>query len=111
MIRRPPRSTLFPYTTLFRSHIACDVGFFLGSIFFCGRDGELVPIDSDNTLKLVEQCFGEESCTAVSIDKEILIRRNKIDNQIAQCSCNLIIGLRENTPARESAQEIGRAHV
>src|SRR3712207_8590282 len=28
MIRRPPRSTLFPYTTLFRSH---DVG---------GRDGD-----------------------------------------------------------------------
>src|SRR5690349_23139998 len=23
MIRRPPRSTLFPYTTLFRSRIAC----------------------------------------------------------------------------------------
>src|SRR2546425_9668380 len=26
MIRRPPRSTLFPYTTLFRSHVD-DVGF------------------------------------------------------------------------------------
>src|SRR3712207_8638872 len=25
MIRRPPRSTLFPYTTLFRSEIACLV--------------------------------------------------------------------------------------
>src|SRR3712207_7135499 len=25
MIRRPPRSTLFPYTTLFRSHLAQDV--------------------------------------------------------------------------------------
>src|SRR3989442_11720596 len=24
MIRRPPRSTLFPYTTLFRSHLAHD---------------------------------------------------------------------------------------
>src|SRR3712207_7758252 len=24
MIRRPPRSTLFPYTTLFRSHQAAD---------------------------------------------------------------------------------------
>src|SRR5256885_2742179 len=24
MIRRPPRSTLFPYTTLFRSHITPD---------------------------------------------------------------------------------------
>src|SRR2546427_7635925 len=26
MIRRPPRSTLFPYTTLFRSHQRLDVG-------------------------------------------------------------------------------------
>src|SRR3989442_3416085 len=25
MIRRPPRSTLFPYTTLFRSHLEPDV--------------------------------------------------------------------------------------
>src|SRR5690554_7662710 len=25
MIRRPPRSTLFPYTTLFRSHINHDI--------------------------------------------------------------------------------------
>src|SRR2546426_12176304 len=24
MIRRPPRSTLFPYTTLFRSHVLAD---------------------------------------------------------------------------------------
>src|SRR3712207_6974117 len=24
MIRRPPRSTLFPYTTLFRSHVKVD---------------------------------------------------------------------------------------
>src|SRR5258708_14918254 len=24
MIRRPPRSTLFPYTTLFRSYIGCE---------------------------------------------------------------------------------------
>src|SRR2546425_7780789 len=27
MIRRPPRSTLFPYTTLFRSRIMPDAGF------------------------------------------------------------------------------------
>src|SRR5688572_32535902 len=26
MIRRPPRSTLFPYTTLFRSHIGLRAG-------------------------------------------------------------------------------------
>src|SRR2546427_3460276 len=30
MIRRPPRSTLFPYTTLFRS--ACDPGHVVGEL-------------------------------------------------------------------------------
>src|SRR5258707_8638972 len=32
MIRRPPRSTLFPYTTLFRSVRALGVGIALGGI-------------------------------------------------------------------------------
>src|SRR2546430_3841306 len=36
MIRRPPRSTLFPYTTLFRS-LTASVG-----IAFCPRDAENV---------------------------------------------------------------------
>src|SRR5256885_7479212 len=31
MIRRPPRSTLFPYTTLFRSDIDADVPALLGA--------------------------------------------------------------------------------
>src|SRR5256885_12197722 len=30
MIRRPPRSTLFPYTTLFRSHSDADFVAYLG---------------------------------------------------------------------------------
>src|SRR3712207_8680862 len=33
MIRRPPRSTLFPYTTLFRSHVA-GVGLLVTSAWF-----------------------------------------------------------------------------
>src|SRR5258708_17400741 len=36
MIRRPPRSTLFPYTTLFRSphlHICCDMKVIEGFLF------------------------------------------------------------------------------
>src|SRR6266498_5841400 len=36
MIRRPPRSTLFPYTTLFRSH-AADI---------CRSGGGTVPVDA-----------------------------------------------------------------
>src|SRR5437667_1936350 len=39
MIRRPPRSTLFPYTTLFRSPTARDVVFeFLLELFDPGHD-------------------------------------------------------------------------
>src|SRR2546422_3147763 len=36
MIRRPPRSTLFPYTTLFRSRRHFDFG---------GRDSAACPLD------------------------------------------------------------------
>src|SRR3712207_8004261 len=32
MIRRPPRSTLFPYTTLFRSKVALEWLFFTGAL-------------------------------------------------------------------------------
>src|SRR5205809_4940737 len=35
MIRRPPRSTLFPYTTLFRSHLAHN----LGNLLLLGKIG------------------------------------------------------------------------
>src|SRR3712207_7980017 len=33
MIRRPPRSTLFPYTTLFRSHSSGGAGIFAGGAY------------------------------------------------------------------------------
>ena len=37
MIRRPPRSTLFPYTTLFRSPYICDAGAFLQQAHDSGK--------------------------------------------------------------------------
>src|SRR6266498_4864022 len=42
MIRRPPRSTLFPYTTLFRSPVQDDTGYVLpaGDGFIDGRSEE-----------------------------------------------------------------------
>src|SRR2546426_5918379 len=40
MIRRPPRSTLFPYTTLFRSHAGVRLGSD-GFGYVPGRNGEL----------------------------------------------------------------------
>src|SRR5260370_3801428 len=47
MIRRPPRSTLFPYTTLFRSIFLVRVTEFFGGVEMCGRPlhsgGALLP--------------------------------------------------------------------
>src|SRR3712207_7037616 len=36
MIRRPPRSTLFPYTTLFRSHAKGGIGLVLSRPYVVG---------------------------------------------------------------------------
>src|SRR3989442_7505849 len=49
MIRRPPRSTLFPYTTLFRSYAAyeAEVGWFFASLApgNVGRGYTVIEID------------------------------------------------------------------
>src|SRR2546426_7958830 len=44
MIRRPPRSTLFPYTTLFRSHLLAPLGLVLPHDDLAAL-GSRLPID------------------------------------------------------------------
>ena len=53
MIRRPPRSTLFPYTTLFRSVLSFDLIRTIISPSVSMTDGERIKIivDLDNKLK------------------------------------------------------------
>src|SRR3712207_8863865 len=41
MIRRPPRSTLFPYTTLFRSHLGARAGVEVAGRLVGEHDGRL----------------------------------------------------------------------
>src|SRR3712207_7144703 len=67
MIRRPPRSTLFPYTTLFRSHgelhavvhpeipRVANVGFLVGGVLFHPGDAFTVPSEPVATLLLPVQ--------------------------------------------------------
>src|SRR2546430_10273383 len=52
MIRRPPRSTLFPYTTLFRSRRRLRFGGFNGRIFLRGN---LSPRSEEHTSELQSQ--------------------------------------------------------
>src|SRR5688572_32425767 len=53
MLRRPPRSTLFPYTTLFRSGVEGDVGALLGGDQGLGdRHQDLVEFGAHRVLEL-----------------------------------------------------------
>src|SRR5690349_24243010 len=56
MIRRPPRSTLFPYTTLFRSYISkCTAAALLGMSFLLGSCGDFdAPYQNSGTLRSEE---------------------------------------------------------
>src|SRR2546423_6493510 len=54
MIRRPPRSTLFPYTTLFRSQRwnTWDVALRPGALFHAGWRGALHPLGHPRPIAL-----------------------------------------------------------
>src|SRR3990172_8381343 len=54
MIRRPPRSTLFPYTTLFRSMPAAQVAAFLKAYpqLMCDLAGMAVPFPDRKSTRL-----------------------------------------------------------
>src|SRR5260221_2796546 len=47
MIRRPPRSTLFPYTTLFRSRLSVDQAAKLVPRLLCRFAAEIPAFDGD----------------------------------------------------------------
>src|SRR2546430_15618676 len=48
MIRRPPRSTLFPYTTLFRSHTSAEFVAFLSELVLNKPSGKEIHVIADN---------------------------------------------------------------
>src|SRR2546430_12009615 len=59
MIRRPPRSTLFPYTTLFRSLEGIDVDLLLGFLAFPDHVAEIVM--RERRLDAIRGIVGERS--------------------------------------------------
>src|SRR2546426_10581028 len=73
MIRRPPRSTLFPYTTLFRSRSAFERNHDLGRTAF-GRsplDGENAPTLGRLHAKLTEQRAGHPAIHRTAVDQQL----------------------------------------
>src|SRR3712207_7314640 len=74
MIRRPPRSTLFPYTTLFRSNISVMLNFdMLGSPnfarFIYDGDGSDHGIAGPNGSGVIEDVFAD-AFEAAGLDRK-----------------------------------------
>src|SRR5256885_9469640 len=76
MIRRPPRSTLFPYTTLFRSCFRKPAPGIRGFGCGCGRARELAVCPGSESA-------GEDACSA----------RSEEHTSELQSPCNLVCRL------------------
>src|SRR3712207_9207862 len=65
MIRRPPRSTLFPYTTLFRSESRSQPGPNLSSFYLYEDSSTLESVFSaDVTDRGLDRFTGDQGCPA-----------------------------------------------
>src|SRR3712207_9100620 len=72
MIRRPPRSTLFPYTTLFRSRPISEKGIYPA----------VDPLDSTSRI-LDPQYIGQEHYAIAQTVKQVLQRYQELQDIIA----------------------------
>src|SRR5690349_23590027 len=75
MIRRPPRSTLFPYTTLFRSE-ARQRGVKAGAILVPCAGGRIVPSFCPGGLRIkpVEEVRSEEHTSELQSRRDLVCR-------------------------------------
>src|ERR1035441_10827900 len=129
MMRRPPRSTLFPYTTLFRSQKAAEAGRIPEIAAPAGADlraPERISIDYANAAELADKCakalkaLGSNQPAAwKALRAQGIFRGHGPAPQVAflytgQGSqyVNMLRTLRAAEPivARTFEEEIGRAH-
>src|SRR2546427_8300365 len=82
MIRRPPRSTLFPYTTLFRSRLAGRVG----------GDADQ-RVGTDQAARHVRRHRAAAQVDAVGADRERHVERSEEHTSELQSQSNLVCRL------------------
>src|SRR5258708_16019559 len=86
MIRRPPRSTLFPYTTLFRSPTACEkrnvpVRFVSITLFQCSRRISSTGAPQDEEMRSEEHTSELQSPDHL-VCRLLLEKKKKFNNYI-----------------------------
>src|SRR5260370_5761952 len=70
MIRRPPRSTLFPYTTLFRSHFERN----LVHLPFVSETSNIFAYSTDEKMLLVSETRSEEHTSELQSHLNLVCR-------------------------------------
>src|SRR2546429_6451577 len=99
MIRRPPRSTLFPYTTLFRSKLeyskdnfVADIRVITASASNTGSYSWLIPDDPTTTARRSEEHTSELQSRLHLVCRLLLEKKKKLD--IACCNRRCSVSLR-----------------
>src|SRR2546427_3381574 len=100
MIRRPPRSTLFPYTTLFRSGLALDNQ---GKVWVCRMSADRMGIIDAKTRS--EEHTSELQSQSNLVCRLLLEKKKKKKSQHPQLTP------KERTGARRDTEHRGRAHA
>src|SRR5256885_15285545 len=102
MIRRPPRSTLFPYTTLFRSsacRVSADINEMLAGATRwnhagCRRKCEHKSQEKSEDRKKRRRCFHRrENCNIRAHPQGALTFRSEEHTSELQSPCNLVCRL------------------
>src|SRR5438132_9338113 len=78
MIRRPPRSTLFPYTTLFRSRLRCDDNWLIKAvrIIYRQRQRNSLPAARDRKSTRLNSSHTVISYAVFCLKKKNTLRRD-----------------------------------
>src|SRR2546426_7278337 len=105
MIRRPPRSTLFPYTTLFRSQLR-------------EAQAAILARDLDSERAQVAQALdhgvGDLALAIDAVRVDLLAEQplQFLEERLrASHLCGVLLGVRVDQVEAERPKEIGRAHV
>src|SRR5256885_13486280 len=105
MIRRPPRSTLFPYTTLFRS-VPGSAGMAVGA------DAVVVPFEFAHELACAVVDGDEVACAAVAVAHEGNGGGQGVQRVLCEvhaCDSPAVVGAPQSVQPLRVLAKIGRA--
>src|SRR3989449_4767613 len=101
MIRRPPRSTLFPYTTLFRSHTITAVRFHRGA-GRCASDHRWLR--KSGMKGRTSGCLSSASATADSTETRSEEHTSELQSRL-HLVCRLLLEKKKNSKTAKLDEE------